>query len=151
MRIYRINIDTIKASAEAMKTRKDRSAWKRGVNAYAMELLDTMHEQLAYDHRNHRIDYYTGVCMTYKQIAAILLNGADDWYQYSRGGCALVCDCDIAERLCTPSELKRNRHGDRNPNGRESWLDVQARALQQAARRTFGALANAAEVTTIPD
>lgn len=64
-----------------------------------------------------------------------LLNGADNWNQYSRGGCYLVYDADIAELLCTPSELKRTRNGERRPNGREEWLDVQARALHQAARR----------------
>ena len=42
---------------------------------------------------------------------------------------------DIAERLCTPSELKKTRHGERRPNSREEWLDTQARALHQAARR----------------
>lgn len=32
-----------------------------------------------------------------------------------------------------PSELRRVKGGSRNPNSRESWLDVQARALWQAA------------------
>lgn len=151
MRIYKINADTIKEAAETLKSRNDRSAWKRGINAYALELLDTLHEDLAYENRNHRIDYQAGVDMTYKQIAAALLRGADSWYQYSEGGCALIYDCDIAERLCTPSELRRTHHGDRNPNGRETWLDVQARALSQAANRTFRALASAASITIIPD
>lgn len=42
-------------------------------------------------------------------------------------------DGDIAERLCTPSELRKTRGGELNPNCRESWLDVQARALYRAA------------------
>lgn len=46
----------------------------------------------------------------------------------------LIYDGDIAERLCTPSEYKRKRGGDFQPNSRETWLDVQARALYQAAR-----------------
>jgi hypothetical protein len=54
--------------------------------------------------------------------------------QYSYGGCSLIYDCDIAERLCSPSELKRTRDGERSPNAKEEWLDVQARALYQAAR-----------------
>ena len=62
-----------------------------------------------------------------------LLNGAESWQQYSAGGCALIYDGDIAERLCTKSELKATRNGERNPNARESWIDVQARALYQAA------------------
>lgn len=63
-----------------------------------------------------------------------LLNGADNWRQYSYGGCALIYDSDIAETLCSPSELKKVKGGDRQPNSRESWLDVQARALYQAER-----------------
>ncbi|HZK45919.1 MAG TPA: hypothetical protein VFD34_06795, partial [Clostridia bacterium] len=62
-----------------------------------------------------------------------LLNGADNWNQYSYGGSALIYDGDIAERLCSPSEYKRSREGERRPNSREEWLDVQARALNQAA------------------
>ena len=62
-----------------------------------------------------------------------VLNGAANWREYSYGGCALIYDADIAERLCSPSEYKRTREGQRAPNSRETWLDVQARALGQAA------------------
>ena len=63
-----------------------------------------------------------------------LLYGAGDWRQYSEGGCALVYDADIAARLCSPSELKRVRGGERQPNSRETWLECQSRALWQAHR-----------------
>ena len=62
-----------------------------------------------------------------------LLNGAANWREYSYGGCALIYDGDIAERLCAPSEYRRYLEGQRAPNARETWLDVQARALGQAA------------------
>jgi broad specificity phosphatase PhoE len=62
-----------------------------------------------------------------------LLNGAANWREYSYGGCALIYDADIAERLCAPSEYRRTREGKRAPSTGESWLDVQARALGQAA------------------
>ena len=94
-----------------------RSAWGRGVKAYALELLDSYPDDLPRD---------------IGALEIALLNGARDWKQYSDGGCALVYDADIAARLCTPSELRRVRGGDRQPNGRESWIDVQARALYQA-------------------
>nr|DAP26633.1 MAG TPA: hypothetical protein [Bacteriophage sp.] len=68
-----------------------------------------------------------------------MLNGAQDWEQYSWGGSALIYDYDIAERLCCPSELKKTRNGERRPNSREEWLDVQARALYQAASRVVNA------------
>lgn len=63
-----------------------------------------------------------------------MMNGAKNWKEYSYGGCALIYDKDIAETLCTPSELKRKRGGELQPNSTETWLDVQARALYQASR-----------------
>lgn len=53
---------------------------------------------------------------------------------YAWGGCAEIYDGSIAERLCTPYELKRTCYGEKKPNNREEWLDTQARALEQAAR-----------------
>ena len=68
----------------------------------------------------------------------MLLNGAADWSAYSYGGCALIYDEDIARHYCTPSELRKVTHKDgtisERANARENWLDVQARALNQAAR-----------------
>lgn len=91
-----------------------KSAWTKGVELYAQELLESIEG---------------------KPVSKeALLNGAKDWSEYSKGGCALIYDADIAERLCTASELKRKKGGDMPPNSQESWLDVQARALFQAAR-----------------
>ena len=97
-----------------------RSAWTRGVQAYAVELVEDLDDGA--DLGNE--------VMLQKE----LLNGAQSWAQYSEGGCALCYNADIAERLCPPSELKRNKWGMLPPNGRENWLDVQARALWQAHR-----------------
>lgn len=91
---------------------KTRSAWADGVKTYALEMLEGLE----------------GDCSE-----AALLNGARDWSGYSAGGCSLIYDSDIAERLCPPSELKRKRGGALPPNSRESWADCQARALRQAA------------------
>jgi hypothetical protein len=68
-----------------------------------------------------------------KLLSRALLNGASDWEQYSWGGCSLIYNEDIARRLCSPSELKRTRDGERRPNANEEWLDTQARALFQAS------------------
>ena len=97
-----------------------RSAWARGVQAYAVELVEGMDDSA--DLSNE--------WMLQKE----LLNGAQSWAQYSEGGCALIYDADIAERLCPPSALKRNKWGMLPPNGRENWLACQARALWQAHR-----------------
>ena len=97
-----------------------RSAWSRGVHAYAVELVEYLDDSA--DLSNETL------------LRKALLNGADDWQQYSEGGCALIYDSDIAERLCSSSELKRCHGGERNPNARENWIDCQARALFQASR-----------------
>ena len=96
-----------------------RSAWSRGVHAYAVELVESLDDSA--DLSNETL------------LHKALLNGADDWQQYSEGGCALIYDAAIAERLCSPSELKRCKGGERQPNARETWLDCQARALSQAS------------------
>ena len=62
-----------------------------------------------------------------------LLNGAKNWSQYSRDGNYLIYDSDICKALCGPREQKRTKTGTLPPNDREDWMDMQARALQQAA------------------
>lgn len=115
--------DRITAELEA---RKDRSAWDKGVNAYALELVEELKERAEYEGRNPESE---------KECREWMLNGAQDWGQYSWGGSALIYNSDIAERLCCPSELKKTRNGERRPNSREEWLDTQARALFQACNR----------------
>ena len=99
-----------------------RSAWERGVRQYAVELIEGLSYLTA--------DEWDG---SWQMRLRLLLNGAADWHQYSYGGCSLIYDAEIAERLCPPSELARSRDGDRPPNSCETWLDCQARALHQAA------------------
>ena len=96
---------------------KPRSAWEKGVKDYALEMVESAEVEL-----------------TPENVKATLLNGAKDWREYSYGGCSSIYDYDIAERLCTPSELKKKKGGELQPNTRETWLDVQARAISQAFR-----------------
>lgn len=117
---------TLDKVAAELEAHKDRSAWGRGVNAYALELVEELKERAEYEGRNPEPG---------KECREWMLNGAQDWNQYSWGGSSLIYDGDIAERLCTPSELKKTRHGERRPNSREEWLDTQARALTQACNR----------------
>ena len=109
-----------------LEVRKDRSAWDKGVTMYALELVEELRERAEYEGRNPEPG---------KECREWMLNGAQDWNQYSWGGCSLIYDGDIAERLCCPSELKKTHNGERRPNSREEWLDTQARALYQAANR----------------
>lgn len=91
------------------------SAWGKGVKEYALELVESAEVEL-----------------TPENAKAVLLNGAKDWKEFSFGGCSSIYDTDIAERLCAPSELKKKKGGELQPNTRETWLDVQTRALFQA-------------------
>ena len=119
---------TIEKIREAIENKPTRSAWSRGVKSYAVELLDELAENIQGDYIDPE-DLDSPAL-----LKKALLNGAADWNQYSWGGCSLCYDCQIAERLCTPSEYKRKRGGELQPNSQETWLDVQARALSQAAR-----------------
>ena len=93
---------------------KERSAWSHGEVRYAMELMNNV----------------DGKEVTEKN----LLGGSNNWHQYSEGGYTLIYDELICRRLCSPSEIKKTKDGERNPNKHETWIDVQARALYQAAR-----------------
>lgn len=115
--------DTIRAELNA---RHDRSAWDKAVTLYALDLLEDV-QWYADDAERLPIDG--------AELERWALNGASCWEQYSNGGCSICYDADIAARVCTPSELKRKHGGEYEPNSRETWLDVQARALYQACLR----------------
>lgn len=128
--------EKIEAIRENLDNNKNytRSAWGRGVNRYASELLDNLADAAEWAAAN-------GLPLP-EFTKSAMLNGAESWAAYSFGGCSLVYDEDIAETLCSPSELKRCKGGERQPNARESWLDVQARALNKAAFRIIQAARN---------
>lgn len=94
---------------------RTRSAWDKGVKRYAHMITEEFDRE---DVRN----------------ASELLNGAKSWREYSAGGCALIYNGDIAKMVCAPWELKKTDGGRKAPNTKETWVDVQARALYQAAR-----------------
>ena len=116
-------MDINMAIISSINDTKARSAWNNGVKEYAVMLMDNMEDVELWE--LNKADAHS-------RITKKLLSGAQGWREYSYGGCALVYDGDIAERLCTPSELRRTHNGQRRPNSAESWLDVQARALAQA-------------------
>lgn len=109
---------TVENIKKELESRKNRSAWEKGVNEYALELIENIDDNET-------------------PTEEMLLDGARTWSQFSWGGCSLIYNEDIAERLCCPSELKRTRNGERKPNSREEWLDTQARALNQACKRVL--------------
>lgn len=120
--------EIIARMAEIITAAPARSAWARGVRAYAAELCGNLRRAATY-----AAETGTPCPLADREtVRAALLNGARDWSEYSWGGCALIYDGHIAARMCTPSELRRTHGGQRDPNPREAWLDVQARALRQA-------------------
>ncbi len=92
------------------------SVWNRGVRKYAKELLEKARDN--------------GI--TERPTREQLLNGASSWQEYSFAGCSLISPRDICARLATPSEQRAKKNGELPPNKRETWLDVQTRALHQA-------------------
>lgn len=113
---------------QSVSSERVRSAWTKGVKEYALEMIDNLEE---YDHGKVPADF--------SELKKMALNGARDWFQASEGGSWLIYNEDIAERLCSPSELKKTANGRRQPSSRESWLDVQARALGQAFKLVYRA------------
>lgn len=115
---------------KAISESKARSAWTRGVRQYASEIISEISQWVCPfdDFRAMKPSRRKEHCM----------NGAQSWRSYSEGGCALIRDFDIAERLCSPSELKKLTRKDgslrERPNASETWLECQARALHQAMR-----------------
>ena len=118
---------TINELQRSIASEKPRSAWGLGVKVYAEELAEELAESI-------QGGYFTEDKLTDRAaLKTQLLSGAASWSEYSWGGCSLIYDGDIARRLCTPSEYGRSDAGWRRPNRREEWLDIQARALMQAA------------------
>ncbi len=119
---------------EAIHAVHARSAWEKGVICYADELLAAYLEGrgLSLDDIRTRIG---------KISEADLLRGAPSWERYSRGGMALISNEDICRRLCAKATFKKKQRGQAPPSTRESdWLDVQAAALEAAAKIVLGAV-----------
>lgn len=104
---------------QSINARKSRSAWGRAVNEYAYELAESIEDGKEFKDIN--------------SFAIELLNGACDWREYSEGGCSLISDYEIAERLCTPSKFKKKKYGELPPYRGMSWIALQGRALRAAS------------------
>ena len=108
------------------KEKKARSKWGKAVLQDAQWLLENVIE--GYMENGEEVEINE----------KILLNGAENWKEFSWNGSALIYNGEIAEHYSTPSELKFwgfTKDGgvkrDTNTAG-EHLLDIQARALRQA-------------------
>lgn len=97
-----------------------------GAKAYLIMFL------IFFESVKNREEYEHRTVSSINELKDWILNGTTGFTMYSYYGNALTANYSIAHRLCTSSELKRTREGERNPNSNENWLDVQARALTQA-------------------
>ena len=109
--------------AKAIDTKKTRGAWAAGVKIYAQMIIEEIAERADWEGREPE---------NINELKEWALNGAQDWKHASEGGCYLIYNYDIAKTLCNPTELKRTHDGAKDPNNRETWIDVQTRALYQA-------------------
>lgn len=123
----------IKELIYKLENQKARSKWQKGVLIYSVMLLERIQDD--YNQINDNI--------TFQDLEVLLLNGAKNWGKYSWGGNALIYNDDIAKMLATPSELKKYNNGEKKPNHKEEWLDIQARALTQAFYKIWGILKSA--------
>lgn len=113
----------INATIAGINRIKCRSAWNKGIKIYAIMLLENLKE-----------NGYKGKDITSSAILRkSLLNGADNWERYSRGGCALVYNGDIVKTLCTPAIIERYNSGALNVST-DDIFKWQRQALQQAER-----------------
>ena len=103
---------------------KTRGALGAGRKEYAIELAETLE--------------CADVPNNYRELKKLLLNGAQDWEQYSYGGCSLIYDGDICGRICTERVQKRKHYGELQPDGGRTWLDLQAVVLSEAFRLIWG-------------
>lgn len=109
------NLSTLRGLVSSSSAR---SAWSRGVRAYALDLLDNIEEMSNY-----------GEYLAISEEVA--LNGAGCWSNYAAGGCGLVYTSAILDRLCTASELRRLSRSSRCDI---DAIELEGRALFQAWR-----------------
>lgn len=104
-----------------------RTSWERGVRSFAVDIFDKYIEQL-------KLNLWDDRVRIGKITEESMLNGAKNWNQYSRDGNYLIYNRDICRSLYNKKEQKRTKCGELPPNDHEDWLDVQGKALQQAAQ-----------------
>ena len=117
-----IEIRGFEKAVSRLENRKLRSCWDRGVRKYALEIAKNVRWFIEVDGQ-----------VPLSSLEKAALSGAKDWESYSYAGCSLIRDKDIALRLATPWQFKhRFDEGRKHPNRKETWIDVQGRALHQA-------------------
>lgn len=119
--------ELIKKESERFFKNEPKSQWERAVRAYRGELFESIFEMSPKALiKAFRFDTYEGAR---NNIERLLMNGAESWEEYSRGGCSLCYNEDIKERLFSPSIAKKTDFIYRG----KDLLSWQAAALEEAA------------------
>lgn len=95
--MIQINKLDLAALLEKAPQRKNISAWNKGVKNYAEWLIDELPDDYCF-----YFDSCTDLEKHFKILKKFLLNGADNWHQYSYYGNAYIYDGDIAAALLPP-------------------------------------------------
>lgn len=101
------NLKNIAIVANEVNNIKTRSAWAKGVKVYAKMHLENFAYFCSYD---EDVEFNEET----------ILNGAYSWQHWSESGLGLCDNQQIAETLCTPTELKLTKNGMKEPNKKES-------------------------------
>ena len=114
------------------------TAWSEGVQNYAINLFDTLIDNFDTEMKNCNPTYIA------KLTENDLLDGAVNWKEYSWHGhsCAFIYDRDIQKALA-PYDTT---NGNFNRDGK-AWLDLQAEALEEAAKILLRIVNGTSEIT----
>ena len=116
---------------DVLNTASRRTAWERGVLRYAYDLFGAYVDSLGIHDLQVRIG---------KISEADLLRGAESWQQYSAMGRALIWDRDICLRLGTKYQIQKTERGQKQPARGDTWAELQAKALGEAAQIVIAAV-----------
>lgn len=105
------------------KQKKYTSKRMQAIFDYAIDEVEERHDIEEYQNN-----------IKYKELKEILLNGAENWREYSFGGCSLIYNSEIVARL--PKSFKRYK------NNGTKLLEIQANYLHNALFEIYKVLCN---------
>ena len=121
--VYKMNITELKNKLEEEQKRA-RGIYEKAICQYAFELVDNIADN--YITTADELEHLENIT----NLKERALNGAENWTQYSWGGCSLCYNYDILSRLFCPSIVKKYKNAD-TVRGCH-LLDYQASALTRA-------------------
>lgn len=101
------------------------TVWRSGVRSYAVELFTDVAEARG-------LNIFDDVTVEITETE--LLNGADNWLHFSKGGCALVFNEDICRRLYGNKTHEKFFKSKNTSQNQPDWIELQAKALESAAK-----------------